>query len=108
MRKGDRMVPGCRCLSCWEDWPDAWIILEVDGPPGADTSPTVYRHDAEFIAAESPDVVLRQCTEDLLLLDLAEDYRRLGQPDSAAANAWRYVIRSLARRYGIDTNGDQA
>jgi len=72
--KAYRRVLDCRCLSCYEDWPGAWQVPELDGPPGADTSPTVYAHDAQFIAAENPAFVLTQCARDLKVLERHSDH----------------------------------
>lgn len=77
----------------------------------------VGQHDraeliARLIAAEDPAAVLRQCTEDLAILDqhphghniVTGAHVCVGCLDPSPCG-W---VLSLARRYGIDTNGDQA
>lgn len=61
-------LPGCRCLSCYETEPYGRMIPELDGPPGADTSPVLYDSDATFIAANDPTTIIRHCERDLKVL----------------------------------------
>lgn len=64
------------------------------------------KEDMAFIAAENPKFVLDQCSEDLHMLTLYGDYRRIGFRDQGQESLWYFVIRSMARRYGVQGEDD--
>jgi hypothetical protein len=61
-----RQLEGCRCLSCYEDTPWAYEIDVVDGPDSGNCFYPMHidKPDAEFIADNGPDEVLRSCAAD--------------------------------------------
>lgn len=67
------------------------------------------KEDADYIQAESPNVTIRNCTEDQHLLLMYEDHLRLNRTgmtnNNLADMIWHHVIRSVARRYGLDPEG---
>ena len=60
------------------------------------------KEDMAFIAAENPEYVLQQCSEDLNVIGLYEALRDDGK-DRLGRMILDFALRSMARRYGVDT-----
>jgi len=106
-----RPVQGRRCLSCFEDKPIGKSVPEIDGPPGADVSPTMYEPDAAFIAANDPSSVLRRVAAQRRTLERhapveATMLKMLGPWCRRCVGDWPCSeIDDLADAVGVDVTG---